>query len=287
MRQKQQNITPGRETAHRDGMPLRKLLFAKLTLLVCLHVLSACNIQNNMLYYPTPYLPSAEKLAALDLQYWPPDSSEYRGFLGTILPAPARGTIVVFHGNADTAAERTYYTASLAPLGFRVILAEYPGYGRRPGAPGEVLFVNDGRETVRLVAATYGKPVFLLGESLGAGVAAAVAKNSPVDVDGLILVTPWDTLLAVARGKFPWLPVRLFLTDRYDTVENLKSFAGRTAIIAAERDDIIPINHALALYQSLPGNKRMWTIKAAGHNDWPGFIDASYWKEVTDFITRK
>ncbi len=247
--------------------------------------LTGCNVQNEMLYYPGSDIPSQDSLAAEDIQFWPSGKSDsYRGFIGTAPIKNIKATVVVFHGNAGTAADRTYYVQALAPLGYRVILAEYPGYGGRKGKPGEAALVNDARETVRLVSEQYGNPLVLLGESLGSAVAAASVKDSRVAVEGLILITPWNTLLAVAKEKFPWLPVRLFLTDRYDTIDNLKDFQGRTAILGAGKDEIIPIRHAHALYEALPGNKKMWTIKRAGHNDWPDWMDSSQWKEIADFM---
>jgi alpha-beta hydrolase superfamily lysophospholipase len=169
-------------------------------------------------------------------------------------------------------------------LGFRVLLAEYPKYGGRPGKVGEKPFVADGQETVRLAYEQYGEPLYLLGESLGCGVAAAVAKQTSVPVTGIILITPWDTLASVAKSLFPFLPVFL-LTDKYDSIGNLQSFKGKISVVGSERDEILPIRHAHNLYQSLPeGKKRMWVIKGAGHNDWPFYADAALWKEMTDFV---
>jgi len=119
---------------------------------------------------------------------------------------------------------------------------------------------------------------------MGCGVAAGVAKNRSLKIDGIILVTPWDSLLSVAKSKFPLFPVRLFMKDKYDNIENLKCFQGRIAVVGAERDEIIPIRHAHELYQSLPGNKKMWVIKGAGHNDWLLFVDATKWREFMDFV---
>ena len=87
-------------------------------------------------------------------------------------------------------------------LGFRVILAEYPKYGGRPGKVGEKSFVAAGMETVRLAFEQYGEPLYLVGESLGCGVAAAVAKQTSVPIAGIILITPWDTLASVPSHSF-------------------------------------------------------------------------------------
>jgi hypothetical protein len=75
------------------------------------------------------------------------------------------------------------------------------------------------------------------------------------------------------------------LTDKYDSIENLKSFRKKISVIGAEHDEILPIKHAVNLYNALPeGRKRMWIIKGAGHNDWPMHADASLFKEMTDFV---
>jgi len=256
----------------------------QLVLVLVILTLSGCDLQNDMLYYPSSYVPGQNELAARHIQFWPGGVGEYRGFISTIPVSNVKGTIVVFHGNAGTAADREYYMNDLPALGYRIILAEYPGYGARKGKLGEVSFVNDAKETMRIAFEQYGKPLYLLGESLGCGVAASLAKETPVPIDGIILITPWNTLLAVAKEKFPWLPVKLFLRDKYDSNQNLKAFRGRITVIGAERDDIIPIHHAKALYESLPGQKKMWVIKGAGHNDWLDLMDRSKWKEITDFV---
>ncbi len=246
--------------------------------------LFGCNLQERMLYYPEPSIPSEEARAANRFKFWPSGLEGYRGFVGTDGLAAPSGTIVVFHGNAGTAADRIYYLRALEPLGYRVILAEYPRYGTRSGELGEKSFVADARESVRL-ASRYGGPLYLLGESLGCAVAAGVASNPSPRIDGVLLITPWDTLKAVAKSHFPLLPVGLFLRDRYDSGENLKAFPGRIAVVGAERDEIVPVRHAEALYRSLPGsNKRMWILRGVGHNDWLAAVDSGMWRAFMGFL---
>ncbi|MEW6185047.1 MAG: alpha/beta fold hydrolase [Thermodesulfobacteriota bacterium] len=242
-------------------------------------------MQNHFLYFPSPNPPSAGDLSAEGLTLWQQTSSDYRGLIATREGLPPNGTIVLFHGNGGTALDRTFYLSPLGSLGFRVILAEYPKYGGRPGQVGEKPFVADGLETVRLAYEHYGEPLYLLGESLGCGVAAAVSKQATNPIAGIILITPWDTLVAVAKSLFPFLPVSWLLTDKYDSIGNLQSFKGNISVVGAERDEILPVQHAQNLYQSLPeGKKRMWVIKGAGHNDWPAYAEPSLWKEMTDFV---
>ena len=151
------------------------------------------------------------------MKLWQATAEDYQGVISAMdAPAP-NGTIVLFHGNGGTAVDRGFYLKPFMALGFRVILAEYPKYGGRPGKVGEKPFVAAGLETVRLAYEQYKEPLYLVGESLGCGIVAAVAKQTLVPIAGIILITPWDTLASVAKSLFPFLPVKLVLTDKYDT----------------------------------------------------------------------
>lgn len=260
------------------------MTFFRCVLILVILSLSGCDLQERMLYFPGKEVPDEKYLLSLNMRFWPSGRDGYRGFVSMGEARASRGTIVVFHGNAGAAHDRDYYLPALIHLGFRVLLVEYPGYGGRKGKPGEKTFVQDAQETLRQVSSQYGGQLYLLGESLGCGVVAAVAKEAPVRIDGIILITPWDTLLAVAKHHYPWLPVGLFLHDAYDSVGNLKSYAGPVAVIGAEQDEVIPLRHAQALYDSLHTRKKMWIVKDAGHNDWPLIAGPEWWKEITDFV---
>ena len=242
-------------------------------------------MQNRFLYFPEPQWPTEQMLAYESMKLWQATAADYQGLIAASdAPAP-NGTIVLFHGNGGTALDRGFYLRPFMELGFRVILAEYPKYGGRPGKVGEKPFVAAGMETVQLAYEQYGEPIYLVGESLGCGVAAAVTKQTSVPVAGIILITPWDTLASVAKSLFPFLPVKLVLTDKYDSIENLQTFQNKISVVGAERDEILPIKHAMNLYNALPeGRKRLWIIKGAGHNDWPMHTDASLFREMTDFV---
>src|SRR4030042_6397254 len=123
--------------------------------------LGGCNMQDKFLVFPSSEFPSAKLLAAENMKLWPTTSADYRGLIADRdAPAP-NGTIVVFHGNGGTAFDRGFYLKSLMDLGFRVVLAEYPKYGGRPGKVGEKPFVADGLATVRLAYEQYGEPLYL------------------------------------------------------------------------------------------------------------------------------
>ena len=256
-----------------------------LLLVLGANLLGGCNMQNHFLYFPNDEWPTAAMLQSENLELWQKAGSDYRGLISESRDAFQNGTIVLFHGNGGTAFDRSFYLELLLHLGFRVILAEYPKYGGRPGKVGEKPFVVDGLETVRLAHKQFGDPLYLLGESLGCGVAAAIAKQTTVPIAGIILITPWDTLALVAKSLFPFLPVQMVLTDKYDSIDNLRNFPKNISVVGAEYDEILPIKHAHHLYANLPeGRKRMWIIQGAGHNDWPFHTDLNLFKEITDFV---
>jgi hypothetical protein len=242
-------------------------------------------MQDHYLYFPSSEKPSARMLQSRNLLLWQAEEGDYRGILSSLNPPSPNGTLVLFHGNGGTATDRDFYLKPFMDLGFRVILAEYPCYGGRPGKVGEKSFVADGLKTLQKAHEQFGDPLYLVGESLGCGVAAAIAKHTRTPVAGIILITPWDSLEAVAKSLFPFLTVKTLLTDQYDSMANLASFRGKIAVVGAEHDEILPIQHALNLYASLPeGKKRLWVIQGAGHNDWPYHAEASLFKEITDFL---
>ena len=197
-------------------------------------------MQDRLLYFPTRV--GVAQASATGLQPWP-SAQDFRGLLAPP-PAQARGTVIVFHGNAGHAGQREFYVHALAPLGLRVLL--------------------------------------VLGESLGAGVAAAAAARQREQVAGLVLITPWDRLQQVASYHYPWLPVRWLLRDRYDSAAHLGAFERPVAVVIASNDDIVPARFGQALYASLAAPKRLWTLDA-GHNDWPLQLDARTWQQIVDF----
>jgi len=249
-------------------------------LVVGLMVLAAIYLrQDRMLYFPAPA--TVAGVITGELQAWP-SAQDFRGLVAD--PAgPVRGTAIVFHGNAGHVGDRAWYARALAPLGLRVILAEYPGYGPRAGALGEASFVADAEQTVALAHRQVGGPLLLVGESLGAAVAAAAAAQQRELTAGLLLITPWDRLAHVGAHHYPWLPVKWMLRDDYDSLARLAGFDRPVLVAVAERDSVVPARFGRALHAGLPGPKRLVVFEAADHNDWPARVDAGWWRAAVAF----
>jgi uncharacterized protein len=223
------------------------------------------------------------------LRPWPADQ-DYRGYVSGATPVNPKGTVIVVHGNAGAAWDRTYYSEALEPLGYRVFLYEYPGYGARPGEMSEATFASDLRQTVRDLA-LHGtpRPIFLWGESLGCSVCAtALRDDTALPVAGLILLTPWADLRSVARHHYPMLPAATLLQDEYDSVANLRGWnrnSKPTAVILAGEDEIIPVSQGRRLFDSLRDPKRLWVFPGAGHNTWPMEPGERWWNETMQFVS--
>jgi len=242
--------------------------------------------QHKLVYIPHRYsLPEAQTRASgLDLRLWPKPGGDYHGFIHDDSPVQPRGVVLLFHGNAGSALDRTYYVSQLEHLGFRVILFEYPGYGARMGRRRERDLVAAGISAARLAFEQFGQPLILTGESLGCGVAAATAASKEVPIRGLLLITPWDTLPNLAQSLYWFLPAKLFTRDRYDNVRNLRRWTGPVAMVTAERDEIIPSRNSRRLYDSLTCPKRLWALPGVGHNGWPAAVDEQWWSEVMGLV---
>jgi len=247
---------------------------------VALYVLVVALIwfaQERLLYLaPSHTAADVARLAAVTHTVVWPSADDFRGALAE--PARAAGTVVVFHGNAGSAFDRVYYASMLNPRGYRVLLAEYPGYGTRPGRTRERVLAADAAETLRRVRAQFGAPVYVIGESLGAAVAASALRHDPGLAEALLLVTPWDALASVSADALPWLPARWLTRDAYDTASNLEAYRGAVGILRALDDEVIRPVHTDRLLRALP-HAQVWSARG-GHNGWPDGLPGDFWDEV-------
>lgn len=245
--------------------------------------------QEKMLYFPDTY-PLAEgeaRAKAYRFRIWPDNTPDYHGIVQEDLTGSSKGVILLCHGNAGSALDRVFYGKELAHLGYRLILFEYPGYGARAGKLREASFVSAAVEAGRAAIEQFGGPLVLFGESLGCGVASAVAGSGKVPVAGVVLITPWDTLPDMAQSVFWYLPARWMTKDRYDNVRNLNRYDGPVAVAVAENDEVIPSRHGFRLFELLSGRKKLWVLPGAGHNSWPSVADHAWWSKVMRFVTEE
>ena len=228
---------------------------------------------------------AAQQYNLIPWKHTTPGAAAPQGYVRPDFARPApRGTIVLIHGNGGCAFERVNYVDAFTRRGFRTFLYEFPGYGGRPGTPGEAVIVPDARAVIRaLDQAGYG-PIYVWGESLGAGVAAAVCADPTLPVHGLVLLTPWDNIANVGLSIYPYIPVRLLMIDKYDSIANLQKFPHPICVVRSAEDEVIPPLLTSNLIAHLPGSPKVIIHENAGHNNWPNSPELKWWDDALNFI---
>ncbi|MDY0223326.1 MAG: alpha/beta hydrolase [Desulfobacterium sp.] len=206
---------------------------------------------------------------------------------GWFVDAPgskASPLIVYYGGNAEEVSgsleeARRNMVASL-------LFMNYRGYGKSQGRPSEQRLLSDALAIFDWIIAGQGidpSRVILMGRSLGTGIAVHVAAHR--QVGALILVTPFDSLVNVAKGIYPFLPVGKLLRHRFDSVSAAPGIKTPMLAVIADQDEIIPTANSLNLVNAWGGPAETLAIKGATHNDISAF--PSYWKEIERFINDK
>jgi uncharacterized protein len=176
-----------------------------------------------------------------------------------------RTLILGFGGNAWNGEDVASYLHDLYPQA-HVVTFHFRGYRPSTGTPSAETLIADA-PLVYDAAVKRVRPerTVAVGFSIGSGIAATLATNR--DLDGVVLVTPFDSLKAVAQSLYPWLPVGLFFQHEVDAGAALRGVTVPTAIVAAERDKIIPPKRTAALRPLARNLVFDRTIAGAGHND--------------------
>jgi pimeloyl-ACP methyl ester carboxylesterase len=189
---------------------------------------------------------------------------------GIYLPADKSGRgkrdlVLAFAGNAWNAQDAAEYLREVFPA-MDVVAFHYRGYPPSQGAPSADALIADAPKIYDFVAERWSpRRIIAIGFSIGTGIAAHLAAKRPLD--GLILVTPFDSLKAVAQALYPWAPIGPFFSHEIDAATPLRNCAIPVAILAAERDELIAAPRTDALRAAVGNLVFDRTIGRAGHND--------------------
>ncbi|RKP52634.1 alpha/beta hydrolase [Trinickia fusca] len=173
-------------------------------------------------------------------------------------------TVVLFHGNGEDLSQRVHIAHDLVAEGYGVFLAEYRGYGGNAGHPSEAGLYADGRAALAFVAARTSR-IVLHGYSLGSGVAVQLATEYPISA--LALEAPFTCIADVARTRFPFLPMRWLVRDRYDNLAKIGHVEAPVLIYGGSRDRVVPPQHFARLFDAVRASRRLIVIEGADHID--------------------
>jgi uncharacterized protein len=188
--------------------------------------------------------------------------------IGVHLPAerpPGAALLLGFGGNAWNADAMAIYLQSVFP-DHDVAAFHYRGYAPSTGEPSASAILEDAIAIHdHVVASLAPDRIVAVGLSLGAGPAAHLAERRPME--GLILVTPFDSLSALAREHYPWAPVGLLLRHRMEVAGSLTGVAAPVAVISAADDTVVPPRRTESLRASVSNLVLDHVVPDADHND--------------------
>lgn len=194
---------------------------------------------------------------------------------------PGTQALLYFGGNAEDVAFNLAAFASAFPE-HSLYLVNYRGYGGSGGSPSESGLVADAIALYDHLQPRHPE-ISVIGRSLGSGVAVQLAgARRP---HRLVLVTPFDSLVNVARAHYPYLPIGLLLRDRYESADRASAVEADTLIVIAGSDEIIPRASSNALAAAFPAAQaRVLVLEGARHNDIDN--DPHYLGQLRAFLAR-
>jgi uncharacterized protein len=237
--------------------------------------------QERLIFFPQPMASTTHVPArAIPLEIVGGDGARLRGFM---LPGrQARAPVVIcFGGNAE---EVSWMLAEPRwPADFAIVAINYRGYGTSEGTPSERALSSDGLKIFDAIVARADVDrdrIVVFGRSLGTAVAVHVAAERPAAA--VVLASPFDSLAAVGRVHYPFLPVSLLLRHRFDAAV----LATRTRVpllaIVGDRDAIVPPARSRALFDAWAGPKTWRVVGGADHNDLGA--QPAFWDAMTAFL---
>ncbi len=202
-------------------------------------------------------------------------------------PEPEGTPVILFlHGNAQEAYSWSLVRRELEPLGCRMLLPDYHGYGKSGGEPREESLYMDGRAALAWLAegGMSGRDIVVFGKSLGGAVACEISQGR--ELGALILESTFTSLASVARRLFPLLPPAAELPEKYASIDKIGSARCPVLVIHGDRDELIPVSEGLALYDAAPAPKQLYLVEGAGHNDVSSVAGPSYAQRIGSFLER-
>ncbi|MCL2464768.1 MAG: alpha/beta hydrolase [Micrococcales bacterium] len=226
--------------------------------------------QRHLIYFPDrsdPGPAAAHVTGGRDVQFTTADGLRLNAWL--VVPTAGAQDVAVLWlpGNAGNRGGRAGIAQELAGLGYTVLLVDYRGYGGNPGTPSENGLALDARAAAAYLRGQ-GFPAdrtLYVGESIGTGVAVRLATTDPPA--GIVLRSPYTSLVDVARQQFPWLPVGLILRDRFDTLSYLPAIDVPVTVLCGSADTLVPAGQSATVARHVRTLFRFTQLDGVGHND--------------------
>lgn len=188
---------------------------------------------------------------------------------------------VLFYGNAAYMASRANEARALLDLGYGVLLVSYRMYDGNPGSPSEQGLYNDARANLDWLKSKGYNSFFLMGQSLGSGVAVQMATE--YSITALILETPYTSMVDAAAYHYPFVPVRWLLKDRFDSLSKMSQIKAPVFVIQGEEDEVVPVEQGRRIFAAANEPKEAIWLPGAHHNDYYRY---GGWPQIVEFLQK-
>lgn len=250
----------------RRRVSIYSVLMAVVIVVGALAYFGLTSLEPMLMYHPdrvrTP--PQAVGLAGVaEVELKTPDGNMVLAWWSR--PKPGRPTVLYFHGNGASLANRAHRIQRFQQVGLGVFVMTYRGYGGSTGKPTERDNVADAKQAYDHLIAAGIKPheIVLFGESLGTGIAVQVAAEK--EIRGLILDSPYTSMLDLAATHYPILPADLVMKDRYETMRYIEKVRVPLLVVHGEADQVIPIEMGRKVLAAAQVPKEMIAVPGAPH----------------------
>ena len=239
------------------------------------------SIINQIIYQPgmtaarPEFTPTEMGIAYEDVDLRSDDGTRITGWY--MKASNPRGSVLYLHGNAGDRRDWAQVAPEFVGRGYNLFILDYRGYGSSEGKPTEKGLYLDGEAAwhwLKEQSQLDGVPAYVLGKSLGSGVASYLAAHhTPA---GLILDSAFTAMHDLIAVHASWLP--RFLTPKlYDSLGRIGHVACPVLVVHGDRDDLVPLPQGLTLYRNLRAPKALAIIPGAGHNDIDSFDEYQRW----------
>ncbi len=246
-------------------------------------------LQRHFIYFPATDRPDPQRAGVPEMRTVAFETADGLELFSWYAPAPpGQPTVLHFHGNANHIGHRGKRARAFLDAGLGVMLMEYRGYGGNPGQPTEPGLHADARAALAFLEAESVRPgdIVLIGESLGSGVAVRLAAERAAEgtpVGGVVLEAPYTSVTDIAQMRFPILPVRYLLKDRFESEARIAEIAAPLLIVHGIDDEIIPVRFGKRLFEAARQPKEAAWIDGAMHEN---LTEYGLDRITLDFIVR-